>query len=88
MTKKYGHRMFESCGILKHVHHVKTYYLPRQALNDLKLWQRILSKANIRISLNLMTYRSPNKLYWSDACEYGIGGFSAHGKALLRQIPT
>jgi len=65
----------------------KKYNLPKMVIKDLQLWQKILYKANIGISLNLLTYRAPNKLYWSDACEYGIGGFSSEGKAWRWNIP-
>jgi hypothetical protein len=65
----------------------KKYYLPNQVLKDLKLWMKILQKANMGISLNLLTYRTPNKIYWSDACEYGIGGISIDGKAWRWIIP-
>jgi hypothetical protein len=65
----------------------KTYYLPKQVLKDLEYWLNILQKARKGISLNLLTHRAPNKLYWSDACEYGIGGFSSGGKAWRWRIP-
>jgi hypothetical protein len=65
----------------------KSYYLSKQVLKDLQLWLRILEKANKGISLNLLTYRAPNKLYWSDACEYGLGGFSSDGKVWRWHIP-
>jgi hypothetical protein len=58
----------------------KIYHLPEQTKRDLYFWKKILQKANSGISLNLLTYRAPNKLYWSDACEYGNGGFSSEGK--------
>jgi hypothetical protein len=58
----------------------KTYHLPKTVIKDLQLWIKILQKANTGISLNLLTHREPNKLYWSDACEYGIRGFSSEGK--------
>jgi hypothetical protein len=84
LARHFLSRMYASLSIMKEF---KIYYLPKQVLNDLELWQKILSKAHNGISLNLITNRSPNKLYWSDACEYGIGGFSAHGKAWRWPIP-
>jgi hypothetical protein len=65
----------------------KTYHLPKTVLKDLQLWIKIPQKANMGISLNLLTYRAPNKFYWSDACEYGIGGYSSEGKAWRWLIP-
>ena len=37
--------------------------------------------------MNLLTYRSPTHVYHSDACEHGLGGFSAEGKAWRWKIP-
>lgn len=38
--------------------------------------------------MNLLTYRYPDVIYLSDhGCEYGIGGYSAHGHAWRWKIP-
>lgn len=38
--------------------------------------------------MNLLTYRYPDRIYWSDASEFGIGhGYSAHGQAWHWKIP-
>jgi hypothetical protein len=39
--------------------------------------------------LNLLTYRRPTHIFWSDACPSGLGGFSSKsGKAWRFQIPN
>ena len=54
---------------------------------DLELWKRILSKANQGVSINLLVTREPNRICWSDACPYGIGGYSLSGRAWRIRMP-
>ena len=37
--------------------------------------------------MNLLTFRPPDTIHWSDACEYGLGGYSSHGFAWRWKIP-
>ena len=37
--------------------------------------------------MNLITFRSPNKIYINDAPEHGLGGFATHGCAWVYVIP-
>ena len=46
-------------------------------LADLRLWQSFLQFAHQGISLNLLSFRLPSHILRSDACEHGLGGFSA-----------
>jgi hypothetical protein len=62
-------------------------HLNTNAINDLELWLNILTTARSGISMNLLTFRPPNTIYWSDACEYGLGGYSSHGLAWRWKIP-
>ena len=48
---------------------------------DIKLWVDFLHQANLGICTNLLTYFSPTHIYRSGACEHGLRGFSAAGKA-------
>ncbi len=51
-------------------------------LEDLKLWQRIfLPKLHKGLSLNLILYRRPSVIRWSDACPKGLGGYDSLGNA-------
>ena len=59
----------------------------RRTHEDLKLAQKYLDKAHVGVSMNLMTFRSPNRIYINDASEHGLGGFSTHGRAWAWTIP-
>jgi hypothetical protein len=57
-------------------------YLSSSVLDDLKLWQRsFLPKIKEGLSLNLISYRQPSVLSWSDACPSGMGGYDSNGIA-------
>jgi hypothetical protein len=64
-----------------------TIYLARDELKDLKLWKRLLTKASHGISMNLIAARTPSCICWSDACPFGIGGYSITGRAWRIKIP-
>ena len=57
-------------------------------LADVALWKTILARANRGISMNLIAAREPDRICWSDACPWGIGGYSLSGRAWRIQIPT
>jgi len=57
-------------------------------LEDLKLAQKFLNKANKGINMNMLTFRKPTHIYRADACPWGIGGFSIHGRAWRWELPT
>ena len=54
---------------------------------DLKLSLKFLKKAHDGINMNLITFRSPSKVYINDASEHGLGGFACHGRAWSYTIP-
>jgi hypothetical protein len=57
-------------------------------LADLVLWMELLKRAHRGISMNLIVTRRPNRLCWSDACPFGIGGFLLRsGRAWRIRIP-
>jgi hypothetical protein len=63
-------------------------YLSSQVLEDLKLWREcFLPTITKGMSLNLVSYRRPSFLCWSDACPKGLGGFDHHGYAWRLKIP-
>jgi len=43
---------------------------------DLYQWLKFIHQAEEGINMNLVTYRQPSILFRSDACPFGIGGFS------------
>jgi hypothetical protein len=67
--------------------HVK--WLSKSVIADLQLFSDFfLPKIHEGISLNLLTFRRPTHIFWSDACPSGMGGFSQHsGKAWRFEIP-
>ncbi len=64
-----------------------TIRFARDEIKDLKLWKRLLTKASEGISMNLIVARTPSCICWSDACPFGIGGYSTTGRAWRIQIP-
>ena len=66
-------------------HNVRINYRVKE---DLKLSKAFLKKASKGISMNLMTFRAPNKIYINDASEHGLGGFATHGRAWRWCIPS
>ena len=53
----------------------------------LDVWEEFLADAHAGVSMNLLVTRTPNKVCWSDACPFGIGGYSLSGRAWRLQIP-
>lgn len=62
--------------------------VPHLVLEDLKLHRKFLDRINKGISLNLVTYRKPTRVYRSDACPWAIGGYSSKGRAWRFIIPS
>ena len=60
----------------------------RRTHEDLKLAQLFLNKAHAGVSMNLLTYRKPTRIYINDASEHGLGGFSTLGRAWTWIIPN
>jgi hypothetical protein len=57
-------------------------------LEDLKLWKNtFLPSMASGMNINLITYRRPSFLCWSDACPEGLGGFDHMGHAWRFKIP-
>ena len=63
------------------------YTLNRTCLSDIRIMKKILDKAQAGISMNLLTYRSPDAQYKVDACPKGMGGFSKTGRAWRLELP-
>ena len=58
-----------------------------EEVEDLKLWREILLRAHAGVSLNLIVTRQPDRICWSDACPFGMGGYSISGRAWRLQLP-
>ena len=61
--------------------------LSRRAKEDLELAIVFLERAKQGVSMNLLTFRTPDIVNICDASEYGLGRFASHGKAWTYQIP-
>jgi hypothetical protein len=58
-------------------------------IDDLHLWKFIITYlSTIGTSINNICYTAPSAITYSDACEWGIGGFTAQGFAWRWKIPT
>ncbi len=63
-------------------------YLSKQVIEDLKLWQKdFLPLVHEGMSINLVSYRRPSYICWSDACPSGLGGYDHLGNAWRLAIP-
>ena len=68
----------------KSVHNIP---IPPQVKQDINLARKFLTKAHEGISMNLMTFRSPDLFFIGDASEHGMGGFDTNGRAWRFHIP-
>ena len=50
--------------------------LSPEAIKDTTLWETFLPRTHQGISINLLVTRQPSRICWSDACPFGIGGYS------------
>jgi hypothetical protein len=68
----------------------KIRWLSKPALRDLQLFHDVfLQKINVGINLNLLTYRRPTHILFSDACPKGLGGCLLNtGKAWRWEMPS
>ena len=73
--------------LLKNKTRWQRIFITDEAIEDLKLWLQLLSIAKDGISMNLLSFRQPDRVHRTDACETGIGGFSSTGRAWRWEIP-
>ena len=63
------------------------YQLRPNIRNRLKLHMRILHKARKGLLMKLIAYREPTRIYITDVCKIGMGGFSSKGRSWRWKIP-
>ena len=57
-------------------------------INDLKLWHHHIEHVhNVGVSINNICLSKPSATTYSDACEWGLGGFTTQGNAWRFQLP-
>ena len=61
--------------------------LNTNVIEDLKLMLFFLEEAHIGVDMNLLVYRKPTKIFRSDSCPAGLGGYSSDGFAWRFYIP-
>ena len=61
--------------------------LPAATREDLRLWVAFLSQARQGTSINNLIFRRPSHFVWADSCPFGLGGYSASGRAWRLYIP-
>jgi hypothetical protein len=86
MTRHFLGRLRAVLEPRRHQH--STVKLGPEECKDLALWRDLLKTANLGIPINLITTREPDRICWSDACPFGVGGYSLSGRAWRIQIPT
>jgi hypothetical protein len=61
--------------------------LNQECIDDLKFLRRVIELANQGINMNLIAYLLPDRVYRSDSCPYGLGGYNDLGVAWRWYIP-
>ena len=54
----------------------------------LELMKEIPAKAKLDIDMNLIAFRAPDQIYYSDSCPAGLGGYSDQGHAWRFHVPS
>ena len=61
--------------------------LTEDEAKDLELWREFLDQAKAGISINLLVFRTPTRVAWSDSCPFGLGGYTLSGSAWRVKVP-
>ena len=61
--------------------------LPTPVIQDLTLWLEFLKQGRDGTSINNIVFRAPSSFHWADSCPFGMGGYSASGRAWRFYIP-
>jgi hypothetical protein len=61
--------------------------MPTECRLDLGLMMTFLNKAHAGIDMNLLSFRRPTRVYRSDSCPFGLGGYSDEGFAWRFELP-
>ncbi len=68
-------------------HNRRTIKIDDKCAKDLVLMQQILDKVQKGIDMNLLAFRAPDQIYYSDSCPAGLGGYSNQGFAWRIKVP-
>lgn len=50
----------------------KRIYFNKTTLEDLSLWLKFLDKAHEGVSITILVFRTPDRVYRTDACKFGF----------------
>ena len=81
------HFMSRLRDLLRKVSNRRSIKLTTSTRKDLELMITFLKTARSGIDMNLLVFRKPVKVYRSDACPAGLGGYSSDGNAWRWYIP-
>ena len=59
----------------------KSVSIPQSVIDDLLLFIKYIKQCSIGTSINNLIFRRPSQFFWSDSCPFGLGGYSARGRA-------
>lgn len=74
-------------SLLNRAKHQRKVHIPAQCLADCHLILKFLDVAHEGISMNNLVFRLPNRVYRSDSCPHGLGGYSDQGWAWRFYLP-
>jgi hypothetical protein len=94
-------RMIHVAQVLPEIHHFlnrlrclhrraknrRSIKVPESCAKDCELLIRFLDMAKSGISMNLLAYCLPDRVYRSDSCPHGLGGYSDQGYAWRYYLP-
>jgi hypothetical protein len=61
--------------------------IDNKCIRDLDLMQEVLDKTKNGVDMNLLAFRSPDRIYYSDSCPDGLGGYSNQGHTWRFKVP-
>jgi hypothetical protein len=73
--------------LLRRAQNRQTIALNQECKDDLVLMLKLLKKVKGGIDINLLGFRSPDWIYYSDSCPAGLGGYSDQGFMWCFRIP-
>ena len=81
------HFMSRLRGLLRKSANRSRINLNTNVIKDLELMLFLLEEAHIGVDMKILVYRKPTRIYRSDSCPAGLGGYSSDGFAWRLYIP-
>ena len=74
-------------SLLKRAKNRRSIAVPDSVVADCQLLMKFLKRANDGISMNNLVIQMPLRVYRSDSCPHGLGGYSSKGRAWRYYLP-